>query len=326
MLENMAKAPGRHHRAGITLVKLFEMFPDDEAAERWFMEQRWPDGVCCHYCGSVRVQTGTAHKTMPLRCRDCRKRFSVKTGTVMQASNLGYRTWAIAIYLVATNLKGISSMKLHRELGITQKAAWHLAHRIREMLRRGGVGPMAGPVEADETYIGGKVANMHKWQREARGGKRGPVGKVGVVGVRDRKTKQVRADVIGNAVGSNVRGFLARHTTADTKLYTDESKLYGKLSNREAVKHSAGEYVRGDVSTNGIESFWSMLKRGYVGVFHRMSPEHLHRYVAEFEGRHNARDLDTADQMGEMVRGAENRRLTYEELTGFGTRKRARTV
>lgn len=318
--------PGRCYRRGISLVSLFEMFPDEKSAERWFVEQRWPDEICCHYCGSVRVQTGAAHKTMPFRCRDCRKRFSAKTGTVMQASNLGYRTWAIAIYLIATNLKGISSMKLHRELDISQKSAWHLAHRIREMLRRNGVDPFEGPVEADETYIGGKAANMHKWQREERGGKRGPVGKTAIVGVKDRKTNQVRADVLQNSTQPFIQGFVTRHRTPNAPLYTDESKAYHKMGNREAVKHSVGEYVRGDVSTNGIESFWSMLKRGYVGVFHRMSPEHLHRYVAEFEGRHNARDLDTKDQMSKMVRGAENRRLTYDALTGYGTRKRARAV
>ena len=230
------------------------------------------------------------------------------------------------MYLVTTNLKGISSMKLHRELDITQKSAWHLAHRIREMWGQEGGEPFVGPIEADETYVGGKVANMHKWQREARGGKRGPVGKTAVVGVKDRKTNQVRAAVLDNATLPFIQGFVTRHRTLDTKLYTDESHAYGKMGNRETVKHSAGEYARSDVSTNGIESFWSMLKRGYVGVFHRMSPEHLHRYVTEFEGRHNARDLDTEKQMGEMVRGAEGRRLTYEQLIGFGCRRRARAV
>ena len=320
--------PGRPYRRGISLFELQRMFPDDAAAERWFIEQRWPDGICCHYCGSERVQTGCAHKTMPFRCRDCRKRFSVRTGTVMQSSKLGYRVWAFAMYLVTTNLKGISSMKLHRELDITQKSAWHLAHRIREMWKQDGGAGFLGPVEADETYVGGKTKNMHKWQREERGGKRGPVGKLPVVGVKDRKTNQVRALALNSANSSDpfLRGFVTKHTTSDTPLYTDEATAYRKLGNHEAVKHSAGEYVRGDVSTNGIESFWSMLKRGYVGVFHRMSPEHLHRYVTEFEGRHNARDLDTKDQLGAMVRGAEGRRLTYKKLIGDGCRRRARAV
>ena len=264
--------PGRCYRIGISLIELIDRFPDDAAAERWFVEQRWPDGIACHYCGSVRVQTGCAHKTMPFRCRDCRKRFSVRTGTVMQSSKLGYRTWVIAMYLVATNLKGVSSMKLHRDLRVTQKTAWHLAHRIREMWRRNGIDPFTGPVEADEAYFGGKVKNMHKWQREERGGKRGPSGKTAVVAVKDRRTLEVRAAVLPKPETPFVGGFVAKHTTADTKLYTDESKAYQGFGNRETVKHRVGEYVRGGVSTNSVESFWSMLKRAYVGVFHRMSP------------------------------------------------------
>ena len=295
--------PGRCYRTGISLPELFGMFPDDAAAERWFIGQRWPDGIACHYCGSVRVPTGCAHKTMPFRCRDCRKRFSVRTGTVMQSSKLGYQTWVIAMYLMTTSLKGVSSMKLHRDLRVTQKTAWHLAHRLREMWRRNGVDPFDGPVEADETYIGGKVKNMHEWQRVKRGGSRGTVGKIGIVGVKDQKTKKVRAAVIKNPTGAAV--FVGAHMTGDSKLYTDESSAYRAFKNHESVSHGMGEFARGGVTTNGIESFWSMLKRAYIGVFHRMSPEHLHRYVAEFEGRHNARDLDTEDQLGEMVRGGE---------------------
>lgn len=128
-------APGRSHRKGISLKQLFRKFPDDATAEAWFAKQRWPNGIACHYCGSLRVQTGAAHKSMPFRCREykvCGRRFSVKTGTVMRDSKLGCQVWAIAIYMVVTNLKGVSSMKLHRDLDITQKSAWHLAHRIRE--------------------------------------------------------------------------------------------------------------------------------------------------------------------------------------------------
>lgn len=311
--------PGRHERTGISLIQLLRLFPDNAAAERWFIEQRWPDGVCCHYCGSESVQTSAKHQTMPFRCRDCRKRFSVRTGTVMQASNLGYQKWAIAIYLMTTSLKGVSSMKLHRDLGISQKAAWFMAHRLRDAWRVDGHPelPFLGPVEADETFVGGKAKNMHLAKRKQLTG-RGGVDKVAVVGVKDRATKQVRATVVPHVDGKTVRPFVLAHTAKGATIYTDEAVAYSNLAHREAVNHSAGEYVRGQAGINGIESFWSMLKRGYVGTFHKMSPVHLHRYIAEFEGRHNARGRDTIDQMGAMVRGADGRRLRYADLIGHG--------
>ena len=158
------KAPGKHYREGMSLVEVMRKFPDDAAAERWFTKIRWPVGAHCPHCGSVNVQDGTKHKTMPYRCRDCRKWFSVKTGTVMQSSKLGLQVWAVATYLLTTGLKGQASMKLHRDLGITQKSAWNLAHRIRETWAKKNEA-MAGPVEVDETCIAGKKKNMSKAKR-----------------------------------------------------------------------------------------------------------------------------------------------------------------
>ena len=165
----MSKAPGRADRKGISLTKLFEMFPDDDTAEAWFAEQRWNNTPACPHCGSTNVLIGARNRTMPYRCREkeCRKRFSVKIGTVMQASNLGYQAWAIAIYLLTTSLKSVSSLKLHRDLDITQKSAWHLAHRIRASFVHKRQLLMAGPVEVDETYIGGLGKNMHAPQAES---------------------------------------------------------------------------------------------------------------------------------------------------------------
>ena len=319
------RGPGRANRAGISLAKLFSMFPDDAAAHDWLCSERWPDGVACCYCGSENVQTGAKHKSMPFRCRDCRKRFSVRTGTVMQSSKLGHRTWVIAIYLLTTNLKGVSSLKLHRDLDITQKSAWHLAHRLRETWRRSGGNLFSGPVEADETFVGGKLRNMHAKKRRALEGGMHGGNKMIVAGVRDRRTKQVKVRVISKIDGPTLHG-LVRGATADgASIFTDEGTSYQGLPNHRSVKHTLGQYVDGMAHTNGIESFWSMLKRGYAGVFHRMSPEHLHRYVTEFEGRHNDRDLDTERQMAEMVRGAEGKRLPYLKLTSHGGR-RARAV
>ncbi len=308
------KAPGKSFRQGMSLIEAMKMFPHDDAAEAWFMRVRWPHGPACPECGSLNVQTGASHK-MPLRCRErqCRKRFSVRYGTVMQSSKLGYQVWAMAIYLSLTSLKSVSSMKLHRDLNITQKSSWHLAHRLRKAFE-GGDGTFVGPVEVDETYMGGRRANMPKSKRKHLTG-RGAVGKTAIVGAKDRATNQVCARVIDSTDKATLHGFVAQHTALDTTVYSDEAPVYASLPNpHEAVNHSTLEYVRGDVHTNGVESFWSMLKRAHKGTFHKMSPKHLNRYVSEFAGKHNLRDLDTLDLMGAVVMGMDGRQLKYDSL------------
>ena len=307
-------APGKHYRNGITWPQLFKLFPNNETAEVWFITTRWPNGVACPTCGSVNVQARRTRKPQPYRCRDCRKDFSVKTGTLMQASNLGFQVWAIAFYLMATGIKGTASLKLHRDLGVTQKTAWHLAHRIRETWRD-RQSPYTGPVEADETFVGGKARNMRRSRRSQLHG-RGGVDKAVVAGVKDRTTNRVSADVVTDTSGQTILAFVDERTEPGAMVYTDEHAGYrGLPSDRhESVCHSAGEYVRGMAHTNGMESFWSMLKRGYVGTYHWMSPTHLGRYVQEFEGRHNQREQDTVDQMAAMVRSADGKRLRYTDL------------
>ncbi len=309
------KAPGKHYRQGMTLIEAMRMFADNAAAEAWFVKVRWPTGPACPFCGSVNVLSGAKHKTMPYRCREkeCRKRFSVRTGTVMEASNIPYQKWALAVYLFMTSLKSVSSMKLHRDLGVTQKTAWHLAHRLRKAFESES-GLFAGPVEVDETYMGGKRKNMPKSKREELTG-RGAVGKTAVVGAKDRTTNQVRARAVESTNKATIHGFVADHTALDASVYTDDALVYETLPNpHKAVNHSAQEYVRGDVHTNGMESFWSMLKRAYQGTFHKMSEKHLDRYVREFAGKHSVRDMDTLDIMGAIVLGMDGKRLKYTQL------------
>ena len=234
----------------------------------------------------------------------------------MDNSRLGYQTWLLSLYLLCTNLKGVSSMRIHRELGTTQKTAWHLAHRIRKVMEKAnGENEFAGPVEVDETYIGGKRANMHKWQRDELKG-RGAVGKIAIAGILDRATNQVAVRVIEDANRKTLHEFIQENVSLGAMVYTDEASAYDRLTDHQhsAVKHSMGEFVRGLAHTNAIESHWATFKRGYHGVYHLMSAKHIARYVAEFSFRHNLREADTMDSMKLVAENMGNMRLPREKL------------
>ena len=309
------KAPGKAHREGLTVVELMDMFPTEEAATEWFESIIWPNGRHCPKCGSERTREAS-HKYMPYWCSDCRSYFSVKTGTVMQASKVPLRKWAIAIYLCLTSLKSVSSMKLQRDIGVSQPTAWFMLHRIREAWAGEGEGPFDGPVEFDETYMGGKRRNMSNAKRkELAGTGRGAAGKTAVVGAKDRATNKVNAKVVTETDKPTLHDFVADNAEPDAVVYTDDASAYEGIPNpHETVKHSVSEYVDGMAHTNGIESFWSMLKRAHKGTFHKISPKHLDRYVREFAGKHNIRDSGTLVQMRDTVARLVGRNLLYRDL------------
>lgn len=307
----MSKAPGKSYRQGISIFELTEMFPTEESAVKWFEEILWPNGRRCGHCGSDKTCMAS-HQKMPYWCKSCRSYFSVKTGTVFANSKLPMRKWLFGLYIFTTSLKGVSSMKLHRELKITQKSAWFMLHRLREAWKIAGLEKFTGPVEVDETYMGGKEANKHDRKKLKSG--RGGVGKTPIVGIKDRKTNKVVARVVPNVKKPTLQGFIGEQVNPSAEKFTDNNTAYNGLENRESVNHSIGEYVNGRIHTNGIESFWSMFKRSHKGIYHKMSPKHLQRYVDEFVGRHYSRSSNTIDQMRGVVEMATGKDLTYGKL------------
>ena len=311
----MAKAPGRNEREGMTVIELMQRFPTEDAAREWFESVIWPEGRHCPHCGSVETFENPASESRPYRCKDCHQHFSVRIGTVLESSRVSLQKWAIAIYLHLTSLKGVSSMKLHRDLGVTQKTAWFMLQRIRAAFDNDDEPPMSGPVEVDEAYFGGLRKNMSNAKRKEQTG-RGTVGKTAVVGVKDRDTGRVRAEVVDFVDGETLKGFIREHTTPGATVYTDDAAAYKGMREffHETVNHSAAEYVRGMAHTNGMESFWAALRRAYQGVYHKISPKHLERYARDFAGRHGIRDADTIDMMAALAVGMVGKRLTYEAL------------
>ncbi len=304
----------------------------DEAAAYEFIEARlWPAGPICPLCRAtdrISKMMGKSTRIGVHKCYHCRKPFTVKVGTIFEASHLPMHLWLQAIYLVSSSKKGVSTHQLHRTLGVTLKTAWFLSHRIREAMRDGGLEPLGGEgqtVEADETYFGQRETANPSAQRGVRPykNKRGIGDKNAVLGLVERGGK-VRTFHVAQATKENVQKIVIETTLASSALHTDESRLYNEMhkhfASHDSVKHTAGEYVRGDVTTNTIESYFSIFKRGMRGIYQQSAEKHLHRYLSEFEFRHNHRvalGVDDVARADHILAGVVGKRLTYRTV---GTR------
>ena len=302
-------------------------FTDDNEARKYLEAIRWPAGRACPHCGVI----GKAYATKKpgvYRCADpeCRKDFTVTTKTVMESSHIALHKWLQGFYLMASSKKGVSAHQLHRTLGITYKAAWFMAHRIREAMRAGGLEPLGGAgkiVEADETYFGKPETARVSPQRQGRAysaaGARGPANKRAILSLVERGGN-VRSFHIAVADKKTVDTIVKENVDRETRLHTDESRLYNATDTHfaahETVKHSAGEYVRGDVHTNSAEGYFSIFKRGMRGVYQHCKEKHLHRYLSEYDFRYNTRSalgFNDGERAALAVKGAEGKRLTYRQ-------------
>ncbi len=305
----------------ISTYEFLKRFPDDTTARKYLEAHRWHGKPFCPHCGSV----GNMHKQSRCgvdgyyRCSDCRKTFTIRTGTIFERSHVPLDKWLYAIYLLVTARKGISSLQLSKEIGVTQKTAWFMLSRLRKACGNGDDALLSGIIEADETFLGGREANKHESKKQHLG--RGPVNKTPVLGVRERGGK-TRAVVVKNVDANTIKGYIEEQITPGADLYTDEHAAYRSVVglNHQSVNHSAKQFVDGMAHTNGIESVWAVLKRGFYGTYHHFSRKHTQGYVDEFTYRLNEGNVkeETMDRVSALLSKSVGVRLTYAGLVGRG--------
>lgn len=302
----------------LSLIQILRKFPDDEAAEQWFIDQRWKNGVYCPHCGCFDVNEGrNARNKRRFRCRPCRKDFSTKTGSLMESSNLGFQAWAIAIYQLTTNIKGIAPTKLASDLDVTQKTAWMLAMKIHRVYFENDKYDPNGIVEINETYVGGKKRNKHSRSKLQTG--RRKMSRRAVPNMKQRGSKRVKTKPVAKTNRLTPHTEIHDNVATGSTIYTDEHRSYlglnGGKYQHTSVKHNVGEYADEQARTTSIKSFWALLKRDYRRIRRHMSRKHPWRYVNEFAKRNGLHDIDTMNAMRLVAGALIGKKPPYGKLT-----------
>lgn len=304
------------------LLEAIRYFADLDVATEYVAKLRWPDGPVCPKCGVLDEKHYYLKTRRLWKCRHCKKQFSVKVGSIFEDSPVGLDKWLAAIWMIANCKNGISSYEVARNLGVTQKTAWFMMHRIRLAMQTGTFEKLSGEVEADETYIGGKARNMHASKREQRITGRGMSGKVAVMGLLERHGK-VKTKVVPDTTSRTLQVEIRENVEPGSEVHTDALRSYRGLDSEyvhNVVDH-AERYVDGHVHTNGLENFWSLLKRGIKGTYVSVEPYHLFRYLDEQAFRFNEREGVDGERFAKTLGNVAGRRLTYGELTGKTVRR-----
>jgi transposase-like protein len=320
-----------------TVMSLAKTIKNEADAYRYLESLRWPDGPICPHCGSIerhyflapktgddtrKTRTGKPTMRRVWKCKTCRKQFSVITGTVFHGTKVPLHTWLMVVFEMCANKNGIAAREIERKYGVAPKTAWFMTQRLREaMKRRAPERLINGTVVMDETWIGGEPRYQHGYKRVPGGQGRIRPGKTAVVSLVDTESGEVRSHVVPDVTGDNLKAVLDSNVEMHrTVLHTDRARAYRAFSRKFAahhtVNHAEREYVRGDVTTNQAENYFSQLKRSLDGTYHHVSREHLPRYLAEFDFRYSTRELSDTQRMARLIGRTGGRRLSYKPLTG----------